>query len=854
MCSKSSFQTNILVITLVLISCVHWGDAAKKGHPSHGDGNDKRTPQAAVCDQVFGSTSFPRHHGQNPSPSDAEAEDKGIFVAKNRAPLNVSSSQAHKCDIPSAPQAMRSKRSSRRIHHKCIHGSSKVQRRLHDGMDHSVPLRGTSDQRHFNAEQQGTPTSPQVFPKPIRIVASFRDLTAQGKSCDVVNATRPDFGGGTVTCREVDILTQAKRDIIQNQLLPAAIDRLSRLIRVAPTPSNIFLPSVQFCSPFTIPISHVRDGVDADYVVYVSSVPAGESVLAWATPCGIAASGKPVVGVVNFAPEYVMWSPLTPDLNEEQVDTAVHELMHALGFSPSFFPRVITERRRGKSVSVIGSATVRAVARAYFNCSTTSGAEIEDGGSSGSAGAHWESRILSDEIMAPAAGGLFSVFTLALLRDMGFYYVDLELGEPMTWAKNGGCGFLNSKCNTDAAGMYKYFCWDSSQQICTKQSSKIGFCPIYDHGAPLPSAFQYFTDPQLGGFFEFPDYCPIPYDRDGSCYSDPVDPETGAILSLPTSQLLNGFYVGQGGKCFQVDGVVLLNSTKNLTELTARCFQARCVQTQTGLRIEFKIGSGTIQSDWIQCPADGSAGKVAAPSSSGWNGTVYCPTPDNFCGDVTEGATTAVPRTWSPGTAIPGTPVPPSPAPPTPVPFALDSPVASGKGDIGAISLKLSGTAAEWTQLLSGPGTNSPTTNSTSPAATPAPPSMAAAVRNAIRADLATVLKVSVAQLRVDSTRVGSLLVNLTLLVPDSNTSNSLTDTQISTMAADSEKRLSAVVGKGSWLQSTSVVYSTVSTDNLKLTQATFVESPRSSSESIRVGLSVATLMFWVVGVILTYA
>jgi hypothetical protein len=42
---------------------------------------------------------------------------------------------------------------------------------------------------------------------------------------------------------------------------------------------------------------------------------------------------------------------------------------------------------------VAPSANVQRVVREHFNCSTLAGAEIEDDGGLGSAGAHWESRV-----------------------------------------------------------------------------------------------------------------------------------------------------------------------------------------------------------------------------------------------------------------------------------------------------------------------------------------------------------------------------------------------------------------------------------------------------------------------------
>lgn len=49
---------------------------------------------------------------------------------------------------------------------------------------------------------------------------------------------------------------------------------------------------------------------------------------------------------------------------------------------------------------------------------------VENQGDAGSAGSHWETTVILDEIMNPASSStnsIMSIFTIALLRDTGFY-------------------------------------------------------------------------------------------------------------------------------------------------------------------------------------------------------------------------------------------------------------------------------------------------------------------------------------------------------------------------------------------------------------------------------------------------
>lgn len=68
-------------------------------------------------------------------------------------------------------------------------------------------------------------------------------------------------------------------------------------------------------------------------------------------------------------------------------------------------------------------------AKNFYNCSSLSGFPLENGGSSGSAGAHWEKTIVLYEVMGPsvAFGMYMSKLTGALFEDSGWYLVNDDL-------------------------------------------------------------------------------------------------------------------------------------------------------------------------------------------------------------------------------------------------------------------------------------------------------------------------------------------------------------------------------------------------------------------------------------------
>lgn len=68
-----------------------------------------------------------------------------------------------------------------------------------------------------------------------------------------------------------------------------------------------------------------------------------------------------------------------------------------------------------------------------FGCDTLDGVEVEDGGGPGSAGSHWEKRLLGYEVMTASASKrpALSMFTLALFEDSGWVIICAHLSCPL---------------------------------------------------------------------------------------------------------------------------------------------------------------------------------------------------------------------------------------------------------------------------------------------------------------------------------------------------------------------------------------------------------------------------------------
>ena len=137
-------------------------------------------------------------------------------------------------------------------------------------------------------------------------------------------------------------------------------------------------------------------------------------------------TNRPVIGVVNINTK-VDYSKINSDHYFQTI--ILHEFTHALGFLYDYFKdtykNIFTKKDADGIVrTYINSPKVLEVAKKYFNCPTIEGVELEESGGEGTAGSHWEARILLGDYMNGVSykeEEVISEFTLALLEDSGYY-------------------------------------------------------------------------------------------------------------------------------------------------------------------------------------------------------------------------------------------------------------------------------------------------------------------------------------------------------------------------------------------------------------------------------------------------
>ena len=75
---------------------------------------------------------------------------------------------------------------------------------------------------------------------------------------------------------------------------------------------------------------------------------------------------------------------------------------------------------------------------------------MEDGGGSGSVGAHFEKLVFGDDTMVSddTTDAKYGQMSLAVGKDSGWYEIDLGMAEHYFWGKNEGCHIFENTCST----------------------------------------------------------------------------------------------------------------------------------------------------------------------------------------------------------------------------------------------------------------------------------------------------------------------------------------------------------------------------------------------------------------------
>jgi len=420
-----------------------------------------------------------------------------------------------------------------------------------------------------------------------------------------------------------------------------------------------------------------------DLILFVTATSTGctTGTLAFAGSCKYDQYDRPVTGFVNFCPNMVDTSAAAW---EAQWATAVHEAMHALGFSSSRFayfwdhstgkPRTDREAptafappgapslgdlsylggtikqpgtavlasstERGGTVWKIKTSTAIAKARTHFDCTSLDGVELENEGGAGTAGSHWEQRIFQNEAMTGVSreSPVVSPVTMGYFEDTGWYIADYAYTGTLQWGKGKGCSFATGKCLTAGNPPTKTV---ATSQFCTTLKSVNtdecgynnvgwGVCNAQSNSPAPPSPMQYFsTSPAVGGAGSTMDSCPFvaPYSN-GQCQDSADQPTTSFKGETYGKSGVPNSGTGYSSRCFPS---TLVASGQSFAR-NVGCYNFACNSTLLKVTVACAHGATSCTAQTLDCPTAG--GALSVPNSLGFTagGSITCPTYASVCG------------------------------------------------------------------------------------------------------------------------------------------------------------------------------------------------------------------------------
>lgn len=297
---------------------------------------------------------------------------------------------------------------------------------------------------------------------------------------------------------------QAKR--LAEQLGPGAVAIINKFVQVRlprryairqPRPADPARDG--FCNDAWAGVLWENGGVrDADLVLFLTANKTKDckaGALAYTLPCLTdMLTGRPVAAGMNICPLSQKSSP------KRLLNTIVHEMVHALGFSGQLFPLYYDDRswnpyRKVEQVAVefqganrtspssmyISFPAMKALARRYYACDSLPGAPADVG----SFASHFKQRVMGHELMMPATSEdgqskQVTEFTLTLLDATGWYKTRLDLAQPATFGRGAGCALLQDTCSAyiEANPLQNYYCPAEREEgdQCTFDYKGIGVC------------------------------------------------------------------------------------------------------------------------------------------------------------------------------------------------------------------------------------------------------------------------------------------------------------------------------------------------------------------------------------------
>ena len=250
----------------------------------------------------------------------------------------------------------------------------------------------------------------------------------------------------------------AARDNVSKRLMDATAKYSMEMLRVKSV-ENFSFDGLK-CNDIQIPAFNKK----ADLYVLINTIGKKETeAFATAVACSQEnGTNRPNVGIYDLNLEHIVDSKMNLLL---YFSTFTHEFAHILFFNNDMYHQFKRpdgsslpkdevmksgQQFAGESRDLIVLKDLVAFARQYFNDPNLAGLPLENGGGSGSAGAHWEKTFMPAEFLNPSVEypAFISEFTLRFMRETGWYAnVDLGYAVHYNWGK-GQATYMSNTCPT----------------------------------------------------------------------------------------------------------------------------------------------------------------------------------------------------------------------------------------------------------------------------------------------------------------------------------------------------------------------------------------------------------------------
>ncbi|EWS72831.1 leishmanolysin family protein (macronuclear) [Tetrahymena thermophila SB210] len=320
---------------------------------------------------------------------------------------------------------------------------------------------------------------------------------------------------------------------------------------------------------------------------------------------------RPVVGFIIYNLKFLPSQDKVSFSNFEYdklIKVTIHEIFHALVFSESLYKYYVNITPDQYGINKDGKPflalpEILSFAQQHFRCNQINQVYLEGSGQQGTAGSHWSKSLFYQDLMTGyilAGDVTWSGINNALLKDSGWYEVQMDFHDRLFWGKNQGCDFYFKTCN--AQPRPKEFC-----DLSNNQQPKTGF----NYEGYNFQCQQTLLDKECG--FQ------ISLDNK-SCYGrvDKFNSEENIMENAGSSFDWNSKGITSNLSPF--------GSVPFTDAYQAQCYPQKCIQNGNKMSIELTIGSKINKIQKVICEEDGQILKV-----EGYNGELVCPQINDFC-------------------------------------------------------------------------------------------------------------------------------------------------------------------------------------------------------------------------------